>query len=82
MKYEIINTLISLMNEKFLIHVSHLSENMHLNKHLGLNEFEKNEVLFYLESQYNIEANDLDVNKIVTVGQLSNYFEEKLRKVV
>ncbi len=71
------NTLKKIFRKRFLINYVYLSNNLYLQE-IGLSEIEKLEMVYYLESAFNISLNDQEVNSLRTVGDTIRCIERNL----
>jgi hypothetical protein len=70
---KILSTLLYLLNHRFLLHINQITSKSRLKKDLGMNEFEQNEMLLYVENFYHI---DID-NRVNTVGDIVEVVSKK-----
>jgi len=70
MNKSISNALLGILHNNFLIHIEKLSYRTNLSKDLGMNELEQNEMLCYIENEFNINIDEREISKINTVGDL------------
>jgi acyl carrier protein len=71
------STLKKIFRKRFLINYVYLSNNLHL-KEIGLNAMEKLEMVYYLESEFNITLSDQEVIALRTVGDTIRCVERNL----
>lgn len=70
MEKQILESLKKIFNSHFLIHVNQLKDRHTLTKDLGMNEWEKMEMLLYVENEFHITIDDNEIPQLNTVGDL------------
>ncbi|MBE6642270.1 MAG: acyl carrier protein [Ruminococcaceae bacterium] len=67
-----------LLEESLQIDVSEISMKSELVGDLGINSLELADLILSCEEKFDIEINDEDIHKFVTVGDVVNYLSEVL----
>lgn len=55
-----------------------MSLKSNLSTDLCFDNFDMNIFLFFIESKFNIEVDESDVSRLITIGHTLNFIEEKL----
>ncbi len=63
----IIDTLIFILNQKFLIPITSVNGRYNLKKDLGMNQWEQMEMLLYVENEFRIQIEDREIHSLQTI---------------
>ncbi len=74
----IIDTLVFILNRKFLIPINNLNGGYNLNKDLGMNQWEQMEMLLYVENEFRIQIEDKEIHSLQTIQDVVACIEKHI----
>ncbi len=70
MNLAIINRLLAILNRKFLIRILSLNGRSRFYNDFGMNQWERMEMLVYIENEFNIDIDEREIDSLHTVNDL------------